>query len=37
MNSGVILLVADNPDVRLALRAFQMEHIAGPVVAEARP
>jgi two-component system, response regulator len=33
MNSGVILLVEDNPDdVRLTLRALQQNHIANPVV-----
>src|SRR3954454_10694737 len=33
MNSGVILLVEDNPDdVRLTLRAFKKNHILNPVV-----
>src|SRR3954470_8520680 len=33
MNSGVILLVEDNPDdVRLTRRAFQKNHIVTPVV-----
>jgi two-component system response regulator len=33
MNSGVILLVEDNPDdVRLTLRAFQKNHIVNPVI-----